>query len=355
MGIDGIDAGETDITGSNSLADLAARIKTEHEAAESCMRESLKHSINAGNLLLEAKAQLKHGQWLRWLRDHVEISTRTAQLYMQLAKAPELKDDSKYATPVAHLPVREVAALIAYPTKQLRHMRLVERRAAVGDMLETPPALLPTPQGRKMRVARNAKKRQWLLAVGPDISRAELKEREKAARNMPAVQKLQQQQDDLKQQADELEAQAKALRKEADAVREEIGDSIRQFVGPAHPYTDTFDFQADEATDVELVALKNEQLVIERLLAARNGSDSGLLGIERGYWGDMTVMCQHRPDDNFVCHRAPGEEPGKSGWTKMGSPEWLNELFPGWNETATSTVAPATHCEAPLPVAETAE
>ncbi len=305
------------IEASNSLADLAARIKDEHEAAESCMRESVQHSINAGNLLLEAKAQLKHGQWLPWLSEHVEISTRTAQLYMQLANAPELKEDSKCATPVAHLPLREAAILIAEPTKQLKHLRVAARRAAMRDMLETPPALLPSPTGRKMRVAHHKADRQWMLVLGPDVSRAALEEREQAAREMPAVQKLQQQHDDLKKQADELEAQAKALRKETDAVNKQISNSVVQFVGPVHPYTDTFTFQSDEATDADLVALKNEQHVIERLLAARNGTDTALRRIDHGMWGDMTVICQYR-DDQFV----------GSGWTQMGSPEWLDELFP---------------------------
>ena len=29
----------------------------------------------------------------------------------------------------------------------------------------------------------------------------------------------------------------------------------------------------------------------------------------------------------------PGEKgPRTKGWTKVGSPEWLDELFPAWNE-----------------------
>jgi hypothetical protein len=72
--------------GDNSLVDLAARIKAEHEAVSSALKESVRHSIAAGELLVEAKGQLDHGQWLPWLRDHCTISERTAQLYMRLAK-----------------------------------------------------------------------------------------------------------------------------------------------------------------------------------------------------------------------------------------------------------------------------
>jgi hypothetical protein len=40
----------------------------------------------AGDLLLEAKAQLPHGQWAEWLEANCAASARTARAYMQLAK-----------------------------------------------------------------------------------------------------------------------------------------------------------------------------------------------------------------------------------------------------------------------------
>ena len=54
----------------------------------------MRHAIEAGALLLEAKEQLKHGQWLPWLKDHCTISERTAQLYMRTA--PYLEGDGKF-------------------------------------------------------------------------------------------------------------------------------------------------------------------------------------------------------------------------------------------------------------------
>src|ERR1700752_1534300 len=77
----------TDLTRSNSLADLAARIRAEHEAASGAFRRGAEHAMRAGDLLIEAKARLKHGQWLRWLAEHCEVSERAAQLYMRLARA----------------------------------------------------------------------------------------------------------------------------------------------------------------------------------------------------------------------------------------------------------------------------
>ena len=40
----------------------------------------------AGDLLIEAKTQIPHGGWLPWLKANVEISDRTARVYMQSAK-----------------------------------------------------------------------------------------------------------------------------------------------------------------------------------------------------------------------------------------------------------------------------
>jgi Protein of unknown function (DUF3102) len=76
----------TTIEASNSLAELAARIVAEHTAIRGLLSESVVHAMGAGDLLIEAKSQLKHGQWLPWLRDHCHISERTAQLYMRCAK-----------------------------------------------------------------------------------------------------------------------------------------------------------------------------------------------------------------------------------------------------------------------------
>jgi hypothetical protein len=79
-------SGSQNIEHSNSLADLAARIKVEHTAIADALKDSLRHALVAGELLIEAKAQVPHGQWLPWLKDHCHISERTAQLYMRVAK-----------------------------------------------------------------------------------------------------------------------------------------------------------------------------------------------------------------------------------------------------------------------------
>jgi hypothetical protein len=67
------------------LAALAEQIKREHAAAEQAWKESVRHAIRCGELLLQAKAKLEHGQWQPWLRKHVKFAARTARDYMALA------------------------------------------------------------------------------------------------------------------------------------------------------------------------------------------------------------------------------------------------------------------------------
>ena len=77
--------------GSNWLAELAARIRSEHEAVGSAVRSALDHAVAAGQMLIEAKSSLPHGGWLLRLRSHCKIPPRTASHYMRLAKRlPEI-------------------------------------------------------------------------------------------------------------------------------------------------------------------------------------------------------------------------------------------------------------------------
>ena len=87
----------TDIDRSNSLTDLAARIKAEHEAVGTALKESVRHAIATGELLIEAKDQLEHGQWQDWLRDYCGVTDRTARRY--ICGWPAIGRPSKTDTP----------------------------------------------------------------------------------------------------------------------------------------------------------------------------------------------------------------------------------------------------------------
>ena len=68
------------------LTDLATAINAEHEQARQALLRGCEHAVKAGELLLEAKAKVKRGQWLPWLAVNCDVAERTAQLYMRLAR-----------------------------------------------------------------------------------------------------------------------------------------------------------------------------------------------------------------------------------------------------------------------------
>jgi ParB family chromosome partitioning protein len=68
-----------------SLDDLAAVANGEHRRCEAAIGSALQHAIASGQALIEAKARLKHGEWLPWLAEHFEGSARIARAYMMVA------------------------------------------------------------------------------------------------------------------------------------------------------------------------------------------------------------------------------------------------------------------------------
>ena len=69
-----------------NLLDLANRIRAAHTEVISATRHIVTHAIAAGDLLIGAKKALDHGQWLPWLKDNCDLSERTANRYMNVAK-----------------------------------------------------------------------------------------------------------------------------------------------------------------------------------------------------------------------------------------------------------------------------
>jgi hypothetical protein len=84
------------------LAALAEQIRREHAAAEAAWRESVRHALRCGELLIQARAKLVHGQWQSWCRQNLKIAARTIRLYCQLASLPPAERQR-----VATLPLRE--------------------------------------------------------------------------------------------------------------------------------------------------------------------------------------------------------------------------------------------------------
>lgn len=89
---------------------LAADIKAEITAAERDFESAVAHAIKAGELLLEAKANVDHGGWLAWLEANFPGSIRSAQGYMRLAR------NAADAQALAHLGIEGALKQLASST-----------------------------------------------------------------------------------------------------------------------------------------------------------------------------------------------------------------------------------------------
>ncbi len=140
------------------LSDLAARIQAEHKAATTAVRQGCEHAIKAGRLLTEAKNQVPHGQWLRWLQKHCQMSERTAQYYMTLARHFEANPQR-----VADLAMRQAIKVITAPNR-LKHNKQTTNLSLPGPKSDPIPELnslswsCASPERRRKFVDASARK-----------------------------------------------------------------------------------------------------------------------------------------------------------------------------------------------------
>jgi hypothetical protein len=109
--------------------ELAARIRAEHAAVADALKDSLRHAITAGELLIVGKAQVPHGQWLSWLREHCAISERTEEFYMRVAKN-RAEIEAKISEDAT---VSEAAAMLALSSDARGLFRFVKELGALDD------------------------------------------------------------------------------------------------------------------------------------------------------------------------------------------------------------------------------
>lgn len=93
---------------------IATELHHEVEQAEQHWQSAVQHAIRAGELLTEAKGQVKHGEWLPWLTSNFPGSRRTAQGYMRLAA------NAEDAQALAHLGIEGALKQLAAPNPNER-------------------------------------------------------------------------------------------------------------------------------------------------------------------------------------------------------------------------------------------
>jgi hypothetical protein len=100
----------------DDLNDLAAKINDWHRQCVRAAGSALEYAKHAGDLLLEAKAQVDHGGWLPWLQIHFEGSEWTARNYMRVASNWDRITDAKSGM-IPDLTYSQALRLLAAPPK----------------------------------------------------------------------------------------------------------------------------------------------------------------------------------------------------------------------------------------------
>lgn len=98
----------------STLPELARTINRAQANVENLLNEAVENAVIAGQALIEAKAQVKHGEWQDWISENCSIADRTARSYMRLARElPKLDYEKRQS--VAVLPLRDAIAALANP------------------------------------------------------------------------------------------------------------------------------------------------------------------------------------------------------------------------------------------------
>jgi hypothetical protein len=73
------------MTTATTLTDLATTINSEHALAYRAALDALQHAILCGEALIEARATIPDGQWMRWVDNHLDMSMAAIQRYTRIA------------------------------------------------------------------------------------------------------------------------------------------------------------------------------------------------------------------------------------------------------------------------------
>lgn len=112
------------------LFPLEQMINEEYRLAKGCAEDAVKHAIKCGELLIEQKRLVPHGEFHKWIAEHCDFGDRTARSYMT----------------VAHQNGR------GRPISVLRD--LLSARCAVSQLPPPAPKLAPLPPVAKSRIPR---------------------------------------------------------------------------------------------------------------------------------------------------------------------------------------------------------
>ncbi len=97
-----------------NLDGLAKRIDAAHAAVQTAFQAVAQRAIEAGQLLIQAKSRVPHGEWEAWIAQNTAVSLRTARAYMQIARH-WMEADEANRQRVADLSLRAMLTELAGP------------------------------------------------------------------------------------------------------------------------------------------------------------------------------------------------------------------------------------------------
>ena len=265
------------------------------------MQKGLEHALKAGQLLLEAKKGLPHGEWLPWLRESCpDISERTAQNYMRLSREVSKLEPEK-AQRVADLSYRDAIRVVSQgmggiasqkPADQDVMIEAMERgetfsgaarelKRQPSNVAVVPPNLRPNGEGRRIGILANQEAQKISIVVGPNRAGADLSTHLDKLRRDDLYAEWRGQIDDLKVKADQLRQKAEHLEAQARGQQSDMQESIALDIeeehGPAMHFVETWDYALDSDAWATVNTKKRPEDVADYLFENAEVS-------ERGWW-----------------------------------------------------------------------
>jgi hypothetical protein len=93
------------------LAEIMGDVRRSHDAVMAGLSHSAAHTIRAGEFLLEAKTQLKHGEFQIFKTLDCGLTLSTAQIYMKLARHKDQLNQLVGANPQRSVGLSQAQAL----------------------------------------------------------------------------------------------------------------------------------------------------------------------------------------------------------------------------------------------------
>lgn len=109
---------DTVVSAVGQIGMTAERINALHAAALESTQTALECARRCGELLLFAKGEIPHGEWLAWLKNNTTVSERMAQRYMRLASRWDDIRNLHDPTRVSEMSLRAAMQAVMTPTSQ---------------------------------------------------------------------------------------------------------------------------------------------------------------------------------------------------------------------------------------------